>query len=64
MIPAPSRDEFGKVKTWFERHEGEIPAEEREGLRKVLAVYLSLVQGAARAKATSWRRKRRSMIAA
>lgn len=52
MMTAPSQDEIGKVREWFERSENEIPCEAREGLRKILAVYLSLLQGAKRAQAT------------
>lgn len=52
MMTAPSQDEFGKVKEWFERSESEIPGEAREGLRKILAVYMSLVQGVSRSRAT------------
>ena len=51
-MKALSKNELGELSEWFEENEQTIPEVTRGHLRRLLAVYGNLVQGAARAKAT------------
>jgi hypothetical protein len=47
-----SRPQFEEVKTWFDENQALFPSEISAGLKSILAAYLSLSHGAARARQT------------
>jgi hypothetical protein len=51
-LTALSRQEFEKLKNWFDENDAIFPIEIADLFKRLLSVFLSLVQGAARAKQT------------
>jgi hypothetical protein len=51
-LKALSRQEFEKLKSWFDNNEAIFPADIFDFFKRFFVVYVSLVQGAARAKQT------------
>ena len=52
MHKALSKDELNELHTWLETSGKELPEAVEGNLRRLLAVYFNLAQGASRAKAT------------